>query len=221
MNINFIQQFAQLAPNQKGKMGVDNCKDLILYFAEVIPKLQDIFSDKKVTFWEALGLSPLLVQGTRLLANFKAVAQEIQDLDQDESQQLISELSQNGIFRKDTQADIENRLRHFVDAVYHIIGIIESAQSFIKNEPHANSQKFGAENLNKIDERVAVVSPNGKKYFVVNVNSLEAKELASLNNLTMTKFFGVLDLLVLANTAHEAIYLVKLAFNELRSQKFD
>lgn len=59
MNINFIQQFAQLAPNQKGKMGVDNCKDLILYFAEVIPKLQDIFSDKKVTFWEALGLTAI------------------------------------------------------------------------------------------------------------------------------------------------------------------
>lgn len=143
MNINFIQQFAQLAPNQKGKMGVDNCKDLILYFAEVIPKLQDIFSDKKVTFWEALGLSPLLVQGTRLLANFKLVAQEIQDLDQDESQQLISELSQNGIFRKDTQADIENRLRHAVDLIYQIVGFIQTAQAFIKNTPHADSEKFG------------------------------------------------------------------------------
>jgi hypothetical protein len=30
-------------------------------------------------------------------------------------------------------------------------------------------------------------------------------------------FFGAGDLLVLANTAHEAINLVKLAFNELRS----
>jgi hypothetical protein len=143
MNIEFIKQFAQLTPNQKGKMGIDNCKGLILYFAEVIPKLQDVFSDKKVTFWEALGLSPLLVQGARLLANFKVVAQEIQDLDQDESQQLISELSQNGIFRADTQNDIENRLRHFVDVVYHIIGITQSAQAFIKNAPHADSQKFG------------------------------------------------------------------------------
>lgn len=143
MNTQFINNFAQLLPNQKGKMGIDNCKGLIVYFAEVIPKLQDILSDKKVTFWEALGISPLLVQGTRLLANFQTVAQEIQDLSQAETQQLISELKDAGAFRDNSSADIENRLRHFVDLVCGIINTVQTAQGFINNTTHPDSEKFG------------------------------------------------------------------------------
>jgi hypothetical protein len=142
-NLNFIQQFAQLTPNQKGKLGIDNCKGLIVYFIDTIPKLQDILSDKKVTFWEGIGLTPTLIKGAQLLANLKTVAQEIQDLDQDESQQLISELSQHGIFVKDTQDNVKNRLRHAVDLIYCVVGLVQIAQAFINNTPHADNEKFG------------------------------------------------------------------------------
>lgn len=142
-NLNFIQQFAQLSPDQKGKLGIDNCKALVLYIAELAPKIKEVFQDGKVTFWEALGISPSLVQGVRLLGNLKLVFQEIKDLSASESQQLINELKEVGVFRNDSSADIENRLRHAVDLIYFVIAIVETAQAFLNNTLHADSQKFG------------------------------------------------------------------------------
>lgn len=103
----YFQKFAELPTPEKGaKFGTTELKKFVSFLAEFIPQIGTIAEDKKITFWESVGLAPALIQGSRLLLNLRQVGEELRDLDQKEKDELIAYLKEQPIFNSQTSADV-------------------------------------------------------------------------------------------------------------------
>lgn len=104
---NYLQQLAEFATPERGqKFGTTELQKFVAFLGEFIPQIENAILDKKITFWEGLGLAPAFIQGSRLFLNLRQIGEELRDLDNTEKNELIAYLKEQPIFNSQTSADV-------------------------------------------------------------------------------------------------------------------
>lgn len=108
-NNSYLAQLAQFATPEKGaKFGITELQKFVAFLGEFIPQIENATLDKKITFWEGLGLAPALIQGSRLFLNLRQIGEELRDLDNTEKNELIAQIKNLPAFSsKNSQEVIE------------------------------------------------------------------------------------------------------------------
>ena len=108
-NNSYLAQLAQFATPEKGaKFGITELKKFVSFLGEFIHQIENATLDKKITFWEGLGLAPALIQGSRLFLNLRQIGEELRDLDNTEKNELIAQIKNLPAFSsKNSQEVIE------------------------------------------------------------------------------------------------------------------
>ena len=106
---NYLQQLAEFATPERGqKFGTTELQKFVAFLGEFIPQIENATLDKKITFWEGLGLAPALIQGSRLFLNLRQIGEELRDLDNTEKNELIAQIKNLPAFSsKNSQEVIE------------------------------------------------------------------------------------------------------------------
>ena len=127
----FMAQLAQFATPEKGqKFGIENLKGFVAYVADAIDAAADALNDNRITFIEALGLTPTIIKGTRLIANLPLISKELLDLDSSEKDELIKQLADLPYFGRDSWHTILARINAAADMVLGAVKMIEAAKRF-------------------------------------------------------------------------------------------
>lgn len=142
-NKDFIVRFAQFAAPEKGqKFGIENLKGFVAYVADVVDSFADALNDGRISFVEALGLTPAIIKGTRLMANLPLIVKELVDLDEAEKDELIKQLGQLDYFKQSNRAVILNRINAAAAIVLDAVQMVEAAQRFVSGAPKYDNNGF-------------------------------------------------------------------------------
>lgn len=108
-NNSYLAQLAEFATPERGqKFGTTELQKFVAFLGEFIPQIENATLDKKITFWEGLGLAPALIQGSRLFLNLRQIGEELRDLDNTEKNELIAQIKNLPAFSsKNSQEVIE------------------------------------------------------------------------------------------------------------------